>query len=135
MEDAVAVAFEAGAVGVGLFRHRPVPRAERGCRTERQAGGVALLACFTGEDQSDTDLRRRIGVGDHHVVRSEPRIVAGHRGRPPIGTFRRIVHDRDDTCPQAARDGLAPPQGGDLSAGSHAALALSRCPSSSTSAN
>ena len=141
VENTVAIAFEAGPVSVGLLIRRSVAGAQRWRRTDREVGGVAFLVCLSRQDPPDADLRRRIGVRDHHIVGTEPGIVAGHGRRPSIGALRRIVHGSDDTRLQPGRDGCpATPAvvGRGVSgppATSPAALAWSGCPSSSTSAN
>ncbi len=51
----------------------------------------------------ERDRGERVGVGHHHVVHAEMRLVAGHGGCPAVGPIvgriveRKIIHARDDT--------------------------------------
>ncbi len=103
VQDAVTVALEARAVGVGLLRCGAMAGAAgvRGAHGEQRR--IAFLPEFAGERVVGCDRRHRVGVGEHHVVEAEVCLVPGHRRRPAIGALvgrvveGQIIHARDDT--------------------------------------
>ena len=103
VQDAIAIPLEAGAERIGLLRDHALAGAARLCGAHGEDRCVPFLPRRTIEGTVECDGRDRVGMGDHHVVHTEVRVVSRHGRRPPVGAFvgrvveRKVIHARDDT--------------------------------------
>ncbi len=120
VQDAVAVAFEAGAERVGCFFERSVAGAVRAGGVRGEGFCFVFLAGGAGSDRGIADGGGGIGVGDHDVIGA----MSGHRCGPAFGSLAGRIGKREIGHEKTIRDGPA-----------SGALASKKCPSSSTNAN
>ena len=90
VQDAIAIAFEAGAIRVGFLGNETMAGAHRARGQTGQTGLGEIFARLALEDAGLTAAGPRIGVGHDDRVGD----VAGHGAGPTLGTFGDVSMSR-----------------------------------------
>jgi len=90
VQDAIPIAFEGGAKGIGLFVDGPTSGADRTRGESSELVVSEVFACLPFDDSCFAGARPRVGVGhDDRCVRRR----AGHRAGPSLGALSHVGID------------------------------------------